>query len=40
MDAALRQFVIERAGDRCEYCHLPQDFSELRFHVEHIGILS
>ncbi|MGA2175884.1 MAG: HNH endonuclease signature motif containing protein [Verrucomicrobiota bacterium] len=36
MDAALREFVRQRAGDRCEYCHLPQEFSELHFHVEHI----
>ncbi len=36
MDAALRQLVRRRAGDRCEYCHLPQEFSELHFHVEHI----
>ena len=36
MDAALRDFVRQRAGDRCEYCHLPQEFSELRLHVEHI----
>jgi len=36
MDAATNQFVHQRAGNRCEYCHLPQDFSDLRFHVEHI----
>jgi hypothetical protein len=24
MDAALRDLVRERAGGRCEYCHLPQ----------------
>ena len=36
MDAALVEFVRRRAGGRCEYCHLPQQFSELRFHVEHI----
>jgi hypothetical protein len=36
MDAALREFVRERADGRCEYCHLPQEFSELIFHVEHI----
>jgi hypothetical protein len=36
MDAALRELVRQRAGDRFEYCRLPQDFSELRFHVEHI----
>ena len=36
MDAALRQLVRQRAGGRCEYCHFPQDLSELQFHVEHI----
>ena len=36
MDEALREFVRQRAGQRCEYCHLAQEFSELRFHVEHI----
>jgi hypothetical protein len=36
MDAALREAVRKRASGRCEYCHLPQEFSELHFHVEHI----
>ena len=36
MDAKLRQFVRTRAGQRCEYCRVPQEFSELRFHIEHI----
>jgi 5-methylcytosine-specific restriction endonuclease McrA len=36
MDAALREFVRQRAAGLCEYCHLPQEFSELVFHVEHI----
>jgi hypothetical protein len=36
MDAELRALVRQRAGDRCEYCHLPEEFSELRFHIEHI----
>ena len=37
MDLTLRQFVRERAGDRCEYCRLPQAAAPfLRFHVEHI----
>ena len=37
MDAAVRAFVIRRAGNRCEYCLLSQEqlpFST--FHVEHI----
>jgi hypothetical protein len=33
---ALRQFVQERAGGRCEYCLYPQDVSFLAFEVEHI----
>jgi hypothetical protein len=33
---ALRQFVQERAGGRCEYCLYPQDVSFLSFEVEHI----
>ena len=37
MDEALRRFVRERAGNRCEYCRLPQNAAPfLRFHVEHI----
>jgi hypothetical protein len=36
MDAALVELVRRRAGDICEYCHLPQQLSELRFHIEHI----
>ncbi len=37
MDAALRTFVWERAGGRCEYCQLHQDDADfLLFHVEHV----
>ena len=37
MDSALRRFVRERAGRRCEYCHLHEDDSDfLVFHVEHV----
>ncbi|MEW6169462.1 MAG: HNH endonuclease signature motif containing protein [Pseudomonadota bacterium] len=36
MDSSLRRFVRIRAGQRCEYCRLPQEFSELRFHIEHV----
>ena len=36
MDAVTGRFVRERAGNLCEYCHLPQGFSGLRFHIEHI----
>jgi hypothetical protein len=36
MDAATRDFVRRRAGDRCEYCLLRQEHSDLTHHVEHI----
>jgi hypothetical protein len=37
MDAALRAFVRERAGRRCEYCHLhEEDAGTLAFQIEHI----
>jgi len=36
MDAQLRQFVRTRAAYHCEYCRVPQEFSELRFHIEHV----
>jgi hypothetical protein len=36
MEAFLRELVRQRAGDRCECCHLPQEFSELHFHIEHV----
>lgn len=36
MDNATRDLVRRRAGDRCEYCLLPQDASILTFHVDHI----
>jgi hypothetical protein len=37
MDAATRARVRDRAGNRCEYCQLPQDDSPLAaLHVEHI----
>jgi len=28
--------VFMRAGDRCEYCHLPQWAYKRRYHLEHI----
>ena len=34
--AALRRQVIERAGDRCEYCRFPQSLTLLAFEMEHI----
>lgn len=36
MDAATRDLVRRRAGDRCEYCFLRQEHSDLTHHVEHI----
>lgn len=37
MDAALRAFVVNRAGGRCEYCRLHRDDDDfLSFHIEHI----
>ena len=36
MDAQLRQTVRARAAYQCEYCRVPQELSELRFHIEHI----
>jgi len=37
MEESLRSLVRERAGDRCEYCGLPQAALPFaRFHVDHI----
>ena len=37
MDDAIRQLVRDRAGDRCEYCLLPQKYAVVvRFHIEHL----
>jgi len=36
MDAATRELVRRRAGDRCEYCLVRQEHSDLTHHVEHI----
>src|SRR5215472_4475410 len=36
IDAATRSHVRERAPNRCEYCHLHQDHSELLHHIEHV----
>jgi hypothetical protein len=36
-DVARRRFVRERAGNRCEYCHIEQDeLPYVTFHVEHV----
>lgn len=37
MSDALRQSIRDRAGGRCEYCHLPDWLPPLEpFHLEHI----
>lgn len=37
MDDATRESVRARAGERCEYCHLPEAISGLLpFHVDHV----
>ena len=36
MDAALEQLVRERAGGRCEYCHLPQYGSLVPYEIDYI----
>jgi hypothetical protein len=37
MDATTRALVRRRAGQRCEYCRLPQDAGPFfAFHVEHV----
>ncbi|MEX2216675.1 MAG: HNH endonuclease signature motif containing protein [Phycisphaeraceae bacterium] len=32
----LRAMVVQRAGDRCEYCGLSQIGQEATFHIDHI----
>jgi hypothetical protein len=36
MDAQSRHYVRQRAGNRCEYCRMKQQFDELVFQIEHI----
>jgi hypothetical protein len=36
MDSALRDAVRARAGDRCEYCLIPQSFDLFPFQFDHI----
>jgi hypothetical protein len=36
MDAATRELVRQRAGNRCEYCLLRQEQTGLSHHIEHI----
>ena len=34
--ARLRRLVVERAGQRCEYCGLAQEGQEATFHIDHV----
>lgn len=36
VSSALHAAVVQRAGDRCEYCQLSQQGQEAVFHVDHI----
>jgi len=36
VDARLKALVRRRAQFRCEYCHVPERFAELRFQADHI----
>jgi hypothetical protein len=36
MDAALVRQVWQRANRRCEYCHMPQDYDDTPFEIDHI----
>lgn len=36
MDQATERAVRERAAHRCEYCHFPERFAELPFHLDHV----
>lgn len=36
MNPRLRSQIRQRAGLRCEYCHLPESVAELRFQADHV----
>ena len=36
MDEFLHEAVRLRAQFRCEYCHFPEKFAEVPFHVDHV----
>lgn len=36
ISAQLRREVIDRAGNRCEYCHIHQDDQFFKFEIDHI----
>src|SRR5689334_23245729 len=37
ISASLREEVVLRAGNRCEYCRLSQVGQEATFHIDHIS---
>jgi hypothetical protein len=36
MDPATQSAIRDRAGRRCEYCHFPEKYAEVPFHVDHV----
>jgi HNH endonuclease len=36
ISASLRRLVIQRSGDRCEYCGLSQAGQAATFHIDHV----
>ena len=36
ISSALRRLVVDRAGRRCEYCHMPEEQSPDIFELEHV----
>lgn len=36
IDRGLRRRVIERAGNRCEYCRMPGDLESAPFQIDHV----
>ncbi len=36
MNRSLEEQIWERAGGVCEYCHMPQEYDDATFEIEHI----
>ena len=36
MDQATERTIRGRAGHRCEYCHFPEEYADLPFHLDHV----
>ena len=36
MDRALEELIWERAGHRCEYCQMPQEYERTTFEIDHV----